>query len=61
MAERRGRPVKEIGKKNGRIGIRIDNEDRRMLAYLADKTGQTKTEILKNSLKMYYNLEKYSD
>lgn len=57
----RGRPLKEMGKKNGRLTMRIDNNDRIMLAYLADKTGESKTVIIKNGLRMYYNLKKSLD
>lgn len=57
----RGRPLKEFGKKSGRITMRIDNNDRIMLAYLEDKTGESKTAIIKNGLRMYYNLKKSLD
>lgn len=56
----RGRPCKD-GSKKCRFEIRIDERNRDMLDFLAEKTGKTKTEIMMNGLRMYYNLEKYRD
>lgn len=57
----RGRPLKEIGKKNWKISLRLDNECQRMLVYLMEKTGESKPDILRNGLRMYYNLKKSLD
>lgn len=57
----RGRPLKEIGKKNWYISLRFDNESRRMLVYLMEKTGESKANVIRNALKMYYNFKKSLD
>ena len=57
---KRGRPCKD-GSKKRRFEIRLDEKNREMLEFLAEKTGKTKTDIMTNGLRMYYNLEKYRD
>jgi hypothetical protein len=60
LAERRGRPV--YGKaKDDQYRLRIDSEERAMLEFLAEKDGISKSEAIRRSLRMYYNLKKYSD
>lgn len=60
MAERRGRPV--YGKaKDDQYRLRMDSEERAMLEYLAEIDGISKSEVVRRSLRMYYNLKKYAD
>ncbi len=48
-------------KKTKTIKLRITDEEAGMIEFLRDKTGETKSEILRKGLKMYYNLELYKD
>lgn len=60
MARRRGRPV--YGKaKDDQFRLRMDSEEREILEYLSEKDMVSKSEIIRKSLRMYYNLKKYSD
>lgn len=61
MREKRGRPVKDVGKKTNKVTIRLSNDEFRKLVYLEDKTGETKSNILINSLETFYNLTKFKD
>lgn len=58
---RTGRPLKEYGKKKWRLSLRFDDDIQKMLDYLTYKTGESKTDIIENSLKMYYNFKKSID
>lgn len=60
MAEKRGRPLKE-GSRHGQYRLRISDKDAEMLDYMATKKGLSKAEIIRNSLRTYYNLVKYQD
>lgn len=60
MAEKRGRPLKD-GSKHGRYGLRMNDEEAEMLNFMAKKKGLSKAEIIRNSLRTYYNLVKYQD
>ena len=55
---KRGRPIKEnvLGEQ---INIRLGTEEREMLNFMCYKTGKTKTDIVRESLKVMYNLVKY--
>ena len=57
---KRGRP-KKIGSKKERLEVRLSDKDSDLLNYLCCQTGKNKTDIVRESLKMYSNLVKYSD
>lgn len=56
--KKRGRPMIENAKKE-RLGIRLSDEDINMLDYLCYQTGKSKSDIVRESLKIYRNLVKY--
>ena len=49
----RGRRKSE-NSKNGQYRLRINDEESDMLEYISSKTGETKADILRKSLKIYY-------
>lgn len=55
---KRGRPRKE-NPKSERVNIRLNAEEREMLSFIAYKTGKKHTDIIREALKMKYNLTKY--
>lgn len=57
MSKKRGRPVTD-GAKSNRCEVRMTDEELEQLEYMIDKTGLTKTEVVRNALKMYHNLVK---
>lgn len=57
MPKERGRPPIDGSKKN-RCEIRMTDEEVEQLEFMTDKTGLTKTEVVRNALKMYHNLVK---
>lgn len=57
---KRGRPAKE-GSKNKQYKMRMSEKEVAMLEYMADKKGLSKSEIVRDSLRTYYNLLKYQD
>lgn len=57
---RKGRPKMADSRKN-MCSIRLNDEESKYLDYIFDKTGTKKSDILRKSLKMYYNLEKAKD
>ena len=50
---KRGRPLKEDSKCN-QYRLRMTEKDFEMLAYMANKKGLSKADIIRNSLHMYY-------
>lgn len=58
MAEKRGRPTMDVGRKTNKITIRLSNEELRHLVVEASKKGVTKTEIIKQALEIYFNMLK---
>lgn len=54
MSWNRERKVKEE-----RLDIRITKGDREMLDYICYQTGKSKSEIVREALKMQYELAKY--
>lgn len=58
--KKRGRPLKD-GSKKFRCEIRMTEEERDMLKYLAYKTDMSQTDLVNKAIKMLYNLEKYRD
>lgn len=52
--KKRGRPLIEVQKSN-KFLLRMDVGDRAMLDYLAEETGLSGAEILRESLKNFYN------
>lgn len=59
MEKRRGRPKSE-GTKQKRIDIRLTENEYSMLEFVCDEIGITKTEAVREALRIYYNLKKYS-
>lgn len=60
MAKKRGRPLKE-GSRHGRCGLRMSDAEMEMFNFMVKKKGLSKAEIIRNSLRTYYNLVKYQD
>ena len=52
-----GRPCKDETK-NSQYRLRMSADEMAMLEYIAEKTGKPKSDILRESLKMKYNLVK---
>lgn len=57
MPKKRGRPTKECSKIN-RVTIRMGRNEKDMLEYLTKKTGISISDIVRNGIRMSYNLEK---
>ena len=57
MPKKRGRPMKEYSKID-RVTIRMGRNEKDMLAYLTKKTGISVSDIVRNGIRMTYNLEK---
>lgn len=57
MLKKRGRPMKEYSKID-RVTIRMGRNEKDMLAYLTNKTGISVSDIVRNGIRMTYNLEK---
>lgn len=57
MPKKRGRPMKEYSKID-RFTIRMGRNEKDMLAYLTKKTGISVSDIVRNGIRMTYNLEK---
>ena len=58
MAEKRGRPVNNEPK-NNKMMLRLSDEEREILEYLATSRGISKTEVVRIALKAQFNIEKY--
>ena len=54
--KRRGRP-RVSTRKEERLEIRISTKDADKIRYLADKTGQTKTDVIIKAIRAQYNFE----
>ncbi len=57
MSKKRGRPPKENSKINI-VTIRMSKNEKDMLEYLTKKTGVSVSNIVRNGIRMSYNLEK---
>lgn len=53
----KGRPKTE-NSRNNLYSLRLNDEEKAYLEYISNKTHDKKSDILRKSLKMYYNLEK---
>lgn len=53
----KGRPKTE-NPRNNWYNLRLNDEETAYLEYISNKTYAKKSDILRKSLKMYYNLEK---
>lgn len=53
----RGRPKKNMAK-HDRVEVRLSREESKMLEFVCTKTGATKSEVLRNGLKMQYDYHK---
>ena len=59
MSPKQGRPYEKAGKK-GRIEIRTSIAEENMLDFCAEKTGQTRTEIIRQGIaEMYRQLQEF--
>lgn len=56
--KKRGRPSKENTKRAG-YHIRLSDEEFQMVKAMCNQTGKTKSEIIRNSIKICYNLKLY--
>lgn len=56
VMKRRGRPRVGAGK-DGRLEVRVSDTDAAKLAYISEKTGKTKTDIVIEGIRARYNLE----
>lgn len=56
--DKRGRPAKEDGKTKT-LKVRLTDSEEEKLLYLSMETGRTKSEIIRDGLKMVYNLQRF--
>ena len=56
----RGRPIKDEAK-NKQYRIRLSDEELDKLNYLSFETNKSKADVIRDALKMYYNLKIYGD
>lgn len=47
--------------KNRGLYIRVSKEEIEMLKYVSERTGKSASDIMRDGLKMTYNLEKYRE
>ena len=59
-ARGRDRPIKD-GAKNNQYRIRLSDEELDKLNYLSFETDKSKADVIRDALKMYYNLKIYGD
>ena len=59
-ARGRGRPIKD-GAKNNQYRIRLSDEELDKLNYLSFETDKSKADVIRDALKMYYNVKIYDD
>lgn len=60
MEKKRGRPATDDPKRY-RCEIRMTEDERDMLDYLAYRKDMSKTDVVNKAIKTLYNLEKYRD
>lgn len=53
--------LKKVNVKKDRLEVRLTGEDVALLDYLRCQTGKNKSDIIRESIKMYGNIVKYSD
>lgn len=60
---KRGRPVKEqdINKRTYMLQVRLNEDEQGMLAYIADRTGKSISDITRKAIKASYNLERFKE
>lgn len=58
MEKRRGRPVKDRAKSNV-LMIRLSDDEREMIEYLASEDDMTKTDVIRKAVKAQYNIKKF--
>lgn len=54
----RGRP-KKTDTKRKQYRIRMSDEEMRKLKFVSEKTGQSSADVIREGLRMYYNLTKF--
>ena len=60
MICKRGRPKKEVSK-GCRFELRLERDEIKILEYLSFVTEKSKSEILRDALKLYHKIHMYSD
>lgn len=58
MEKRRGRPVKDRAKSNVFM-LRLSDDEREMIEYLASEDDMTKTDVIRKAVKAQYNIKKF--
>jgi hypothetical protein len=58
MEKRRGRPIKDLAKNNVLI-VRLSDDEREMIEYLASEDEMTKTDVIRKAVKAQYNIKKF--
>lgn len=58
MEKRRGRPIKDRAKNNVLI-VRLSDDEREMIEYLASEDEMTKTDVIRKAIKAQYNIKKF--
>lgn len=53
--------MKKVDAKNKQYRLRMNNEESALLDYLSVETGKSKADIIRESIKMYGNIVKYSE
>lgn len=53
--------MKKVDAKNKQYRLRMNNEESALLDYLSVETGKSKADIIRESIKMYSNIVKYSE
>lgn len=59
-ARGRGRPSEDGGRYN-RLNVRLSDEEIKMIDYIAEKSDETKSEMIRNAIRMRYRLEKMKE
>ena len=56
----RGRPHEEVTKSN-RFELRLGDDETQMLEYLCFKLDKSRADVMRDALKMYYDVQRYRD
>jgi predicted DNA-binding protein len=57
--ERKREYVKRLGDKTKRLEVRLTNEEFEQLEFASEKYGKSKTDIIRDGIRMNYNLAKF--
>lgn len=58
---KRGRPRKEDNGKNNYLKVRLSDEELDRINYICDKTGLSKSDAIRESIRIKYNLTRHFD